>query len=133
MLEGGKMSAKVKTGGLADAVMLELSNYSSLAANDMKEAVKAAAKAARDEISSNAPVKTGEYAKSWKYRISSESSNAITVTVYSWNRYSLAHLLEFGHALRYGGRSKAIPHIKPAEERAAAKLEEDIRKALEHG
>ena len=34
-----------------------------------------------------------------------ETSNSITMTVYSRNRYYLAHLLEFGHAKRNGGGS----------------------------
>ena len=35
-----------------------------------------------------------------------------------------------GHAKRGGGRTKAVPHIAPAEESAVKELESDIRKAL---
>ena len=38
--------------------------------------------------------------------------------------------LEFGHALRKGGRTRAFPHIAPAEERAAQTLEREVEKAL---
>ena len=104
---------------LADVIMEGLEEYAQLAADDMKKAVKKAGAQARKDIQENAPVKTGAYAKSWA-----------AIVVYSRNRYQLAHLLEFGHALRKGGRTRAFPHIAPAEERAAQTLEQEVEKAL---
>ena len=124
------MSGKVKIDGLADAVAEELESYSSLAAEDMKSAVKDAAALVREEIKAGAPVRSGKYARSWTTKVTGESSTALEVTVYSPSRYQLAHLLEHGHAKRGGGRVRAIPHIAPAEELGEKKLEEDIAKAL---
>ena len=124
------MSRKVKIDGLADAVAEELESYSSLAAEDMKSAVKDAAALVREEIRAGAPVRSGKYARSWTTKVTGESSTALEVTVYSPSRYQLAHLLEHGHAKRGGGRVRAIPHIAPAEELGEKKLEEDIAKAL---
>lgn len=52
------------------------------------------------------------------------------MTVYSKNRYQLAHLLEHGHAKRGGGRVSGKPHIAPAEENGVEMLENLIKEAL---
>ena len=115
---------------MADVIMEGLEEYAQLAADDMKKAVKKAGAQARKDIQENAPVKTGAYAKSWAAKTTKETANAMEIVVYSRNRYQLAHLLEFGHALRKGGRTRAFPHIAPADERAAQTLEQEVEKAL---
>lgn len=125
-----KTSGGIKVDDLANAVMEGLLEYADLAADDMKSAVKKAGKSARDDIENNAPKNTGRYAKSWKTKITKETSDSIEVTIYSPGRYQIAHLLENGHAKRGGGRVKAIPHIKPAEEKAIKTLEDEVKRAL---
>ena len=115
---------------MADVITDGLEEYAQLAADDMKKAVKKAGAQARKDIQENAPVKNGVYAKSWAAKTTKETANAMEIVVYSRNRYQLAHLLEFGHALRKGGRTRAFPHIAPAEERAAQILEREVEKAL---
>ena len=127
------MSNKVSIGNLAAAVMNQLNNYSNLCTENMKDAVKKSAKAVKQEISATAPVRTGAYAKSWATKNVKESQTALEITVHSKNRYQLAHLLEHGHALRNGGRSKAIPHIAPAEEKGVKLLEDEIERSLRNG
>ena len=115
---------------MADVIMEGLAEYAQLAAEDMKKAVKKAGAEAKKDIQAGAPVKTGAYKKSWTAKTTKETANAMEIVVYSRNRYQLAHLLEFGHALRKGGRTRAFPHIAPAEERAAQILEQEVEKAL---
>ena len=122
---------KVSVSELADAVMEGLVEYAELATEDMKAAVKKAGQTVRKEIQAGAPVKTGAYKKSWAVKTTRETSNFMEVTVHSRNRYQVAHLLEFGHAKRGGGRVSGKPHIAPAEEKGIRQLEEEIRKALE--
>ena len=122
---------KVSVSELADAVMEGLVEYAELATEDMKAAVKKAGQTVRKEIQAGAPEKTGAYRKSWAVKTTRETSSFMEVTVHSRNRYQLAHLLEFGHAKRGGGRVSGKPHIAPAEEKGIRQLEEEIRKALE--
>ena len=121
---------KVSIEGLADAVARELAEYNRLTTETVKKAVDRAGKTVRDDIKSGAPVKTGKYAKSWRVRKTKETSTALAVTVYSPSRYMLAHLLEHGHANRNGGRTRAFPHIAPAEEHGEELLTNLIKKEL---
>ena len=115
---------------MATVIMEGLQDYADLATEDLKAAVKKAGNEAKKDIQANAPGKTGAYKKSWAVKTTRETSNAMEVTVYSRNRYQLAHLLEFGHAKRGVGRTRAFPHIAPAEEKAAQTLEREVEAAL---
>ena len=124
------MSRTVSVDQMAAAIEEELEKYKDLASDELKKAVKKAGKTAKSDINESAPVRTGKYAKSWKTKVTAEDSQRIQVTVYSPSRYMIAHLLENGHAKRGGGRVRAIPHIKPAEEHAEEVLLSDLEKAL---
>ena len=115
---------------MAHVIMEGLQEYADLATEDMKAAVKKAGNKAKSEVQACAPVKTGTYKKSWPVTTTKQNANALEVTVHSRNRYQLAHLLEFGHAKRGGGRTRAFPHIAPAEEAAAELLEREVEAAL---
>ena len=115
---------------MAHVIMEGLQEYADLATEDMKAAVKKAGNKAKSDVQAGAPVMTGKYKKSWVVKTTKENANAMEVTVHSRNRYQLAHLLEFGHAKRGGGRTRAFPHIAPAEAAAAELLEQEVEKAL---
>ncbi len=115
---------------MADEIMKGLMEYSELADSTMKKAVRKTATSVKNEISANAPVKSGRYKKSWTAKKTKENSHSLEVTVHSKDRYQIAHLLEKGHAKRNGGRVAAIPHIVPAEENGADMLESLIKKEL---
>lgn len=110
--------------------MKGLTEYSKLADSAMKKAVRKTATSVKNEISANAPVKSGRYKKSWTAKKTKENSHSLEMTVHSKDRYQIAHLLEKGHAKRNGGRVAAIPHIAPAEENGADMLESLIKKEL---
>lgn len=124
------MNKTVKIDDMADEIMKGLEEYASLASDTLKDAVKKAGDTAKKEVKENAPKRTGAYKKSWTVKKIKETSNSLELVVHSKSKYQLTHLLENGHATRNGGRTKAMPHIKPAEEKAIKQLQEDIVKGL---
>lgn len=124
---------KVTIDSLAETISKELLNYSEVTTEKVKTAVKEAGNRVKKEIQANAPKDTGKYSSSWTVKNTRETSNSLEVTVHSRDRYQLAHLIEFGHAKRNGGRTKAIEHIKPAEEIGLEQYEKDIEEAIRNG
>ena len=127
------MGRRVSTDALADTVMEYLDEYADVSTEGMKKAVRKAGDTVKKEISANAPKDTGAYGKSWSVKNTKETSKSLEVTVYSRNRYQLAHLLEFGHAKRGGGRVAGKSHIAPAEENGIRQLESEIERSLRNG
>ena len=124
------MEQRVSVDEMADAIMEGLEEYADLAADEVKKAVRKAGRAVRDQIAQTAPKRSGTYAHSWSTRKTGETSQSLQVTVYSRNRYQLAHLLEHGHVKRNGGRTRAFPHILPAQEAGEEQLVSEIERAL---
>ena len=115
---------------MAHVIMEGLQEYADLAAEDMKAAVRKAGNSAKKDIQANAPKRTGRYRKSWAVKKTAESSNSLTMTVHSKDRYQIAHLLEHGHAKRGGGRVAGREHIAPAEEKGNRELVQKIERGL---
>ena len=71
--------AGVSIDAMADAIMEGLLEYADLATEDMKVAVKKAAKTVKKDIQGGAPVKSGAYSKSWTVKTMNQSSNIAAV------------------------------------------------------
>lgn len=127
------MATKVSIDQMASVIMDGLKEYADLATDDLKAAVKKTGNEVRKQIQSTVPKASGKYRKSWSVKTTKESSNGMEVTVYSRNRYQLAHLLEFGHAKRGGGRVAARPHIAAAEQAGIESFEQAIERSLRNG
>ena len=127
------MGRRVSIDALVDTVMEYLDEYADVSTEGMKKAVRKAGNTVKKEISANAPKDSGAYGKSWSVKNTKETSKSLEVTVYSRNRYQLAHLLEFGHAKRGGGRVAGKSHIAPAEESGIRQLESEIERSLRNG
>ena len=124
------MSQKVSIEEMDKAIMQEMEKYANMASDELKGAIKGTAKDVKKDIQDNAPKNTGAYKKSWTIKNIHEDSNSVDLVVHSRNRYQIAHLLEYGHVKRGGGRVKAKPHIKDAEERGKDELVNQIKERL---
>ena len=122
--------ATVTVDKLADEIVKGLQEYSDLAADEMKKAVRKCGDTVRKTIKATAPVRTGAYAKSWRTKRVEETAATLKLVVHSPTHYRIAHLLENGHAKRGGGRVSARPHIAAAEEAGERQLLSDIERAL---
>ena len=112
----------VKVDNLADAIVKELSEYSEDVFDDICVSVKDTAEICRKKIQENSPVLTGSYQKGWRATKAYQSGSDIRYEVHNKTDYQLAHLLEYGHANRNGGRTEGHPHIGPAADMAASLL-----------
>ena len=116
---------------IRDAVMKALTEYSEEVAEDVDRAAKKTARQTARELRSGSatPERHGDYKKSWS---SKEQGKADYVVYAKAPHYRLTHLLEKGHAKRNGkGRTKAFPHIGPAEDRAVAMFEQELKREIE--
>lgn len=115
---------KITTDQLGSLVSEILDDYAEEVADVVTDEITKAAKLAQTQIRNTAPKNHGNYARSWSYKNTEGKSRMKKYfiqgkVVYSKSpHYRLAHLLENGHALRQGGRTRAFPHIAPAEQRA---------------
>lgn len=118
---------QVYVGNFAEAVAVELAAYS----DEVTEAVKAECNDVADdclrEIKANSPVQTGKYKKAWRKKVEFENQEDIRIRVFNAKYPGLTHLLEKGHAKAGGGRVEGIPHIQPAEQRAAERLVDKVK------
>lgn len=126
------MGRKMKPDQLSGEILDILDEYQETVTDRVKKAVLDTASDTVKELKKTSPKRTGKYAKSWTKKVVKDTSQEEYVTIYA-RRYQLTHLLENGHAKRGGGRTKAVSHIRPAEQKAVKKLEEEITKGVQDG
>lgn len=85
------------------------------------------------ELRSTSPKRTGKYARSWRATKQPSRTTGTKYVIHSVKHYRLTHLLEKGHALRQGGRTRAFPHIGPAEKAAIENFERTILAEIRKG
>lgn len=110
-------------------IMEALKEYGEGAEDALREVIPKVAKDAAKKLRKESPAKSGEYAKGWTQR-TENSRLGVQATVYNKNKPGLAHLLEYGHAKRNGGRTRAVPHIASVEEWASEQALTKIEEAL---
>lgn len=114
-----------KLNDLSKEIAKALSIYTSEVTEGLEEAKTMVAKNTVKHLKNNSPEDTGDYAKGW-----SRKKVGTAEIVYNRTDYQLTHLLENGHVNRDGSRTQAIPHIKPAEEKAIDEYLEEVEKVI---
>ena len=84
------------------------------------------------EVKNLARKRTGEYARTF---VKTKKSLPGKQRYVIWNKknYRLVHLLEFGHAKAGGGRVQGYPHLRPAHDKYAAEMEDNIKRIIRNG
>lgn len=121
------MARKIRLQELEIEIVKELKAYSDEVSEGIKKSVKDVAKETVRTLKTTSPRDTGEYARGWTSKVEFESSEDIRVRIFNRTKPQLTHLLENGHAKVNGGRVDGRPHIRPAEQAAADKLEGDVK------
>jgi hypothetical protein len=118
---------------LSDAILDAMRTYTAEVEEAVPEIVDETAKEIVNQIRAAAPKRTGGYAKGWTARkLGSKlrSADGYAKVVCNPKKYYLAHLLEYGHAKRGGGRVAGKPHIGPACDRLLPEFEERLKRAV---
>lgn len=129
--------SNIKPSELQKAVMDYLEDYKEDIDEDVVEVVDEVTRQAKDELKQTSPRGKGPranpYYRGWAVKLSKKRTGVYHKVIWNRTNYQLTHLLEFGHATRNGGRTRAIPHIRPVEEKYNVefvdKLEKKIRRS----
>lgn len=125
------MSKSVEANLLSKELMKYLNEYQEDISEEVESVANKVGKEAVNELKQISPKGAREsYAKGWKLKKDRVGKNRYIVKVHNKTDYQLTHLLEFGHATRNGGRTKAIPHIRPTEEKYKKIFEQELKKEI---
>lgn len=124
------MSNNIKPEELEKALNDYLNDYVEDISEEVEETTDNITKEAVQEIKQTSPKGKGTrdkpYHRGWTRQKGRENKGKFTVKIHNRTNYQLTHLLEFGHVTRNGGRTKAIPHIRPLEEKYKKLYEQKI-------
>lgn len=130
------MSKKVKPEDLQSVLKDYLENYKEAIDEDVVEVTDDITRQAKQELVNTSPRGKGKrdtpYYRGWAIKLSKRRTGQYHKVIWNKTNYQLTHLLEFEHTTRNGGRTRAIPHIRPVEEKYNVefvdKLEKKIRR-----
>ena len=118
---------------MADEIAKMLTEYEAAVVKNVDASGKAVADKGAKQLRQTSPKRTGKYAKSWGVtREDSSFGENAKYIIHNKKHYRVAHLLEHGHVMANGKRTKAIPHIKPVEEQVIREYEKKVREAIEN-
>ena len=129
--------SNIKPDELQKAIMNYLENYVEDIQEDVEESTDIITKEAKQELIQTSPrdgiARKTKYYKGWAIKIGARTRKKnyrFTKVIWNKTNYQLTHLLEFSHATRNGGRTRAIPHIRPVEEKYGTKFADLLDKKI---
>ena len=128
------MSKTIKVEALQDTLKKYFDEYKEDIFDDVVEVTDAVTKEAIEELRATSPrgkaTRRTKYYKGWSSKIQKRNKLKYQKVIWNKTNYQLTHLLEFGHATRNGGMTKAIPHIRPVEEKYGVKFVDLVEKKI---
>lgn len=112
------------TSDLANEIAKAMAEYSAEVEDKIDLIAEDVVNEAVTELKATSPKRYGKYTRNWRFKKNAKGSYVIYNAAPT---YRLTHLLENGHVLRNGGRSRAFPHIKPVEEKVKENFEKRIK------
>ncbi|WP_315523387.1 hypothetical protein [Pseudoramibacter alactolyticus] len=124
----------IKSAEFKTAINDMLKEYGDKCEDAMAEVTPGVANATRNKVKAGAqsvvgPHATGKYAAGWQAKIDKKNGGA-GFKVYNARVPGLPHLIENGHALRNGGRTRPRKHIEPVNEWAQEEFVNRLRRKL---
>ena len=128
------MPRTIKPEELQKELLKYLQEYKEDIEEDVVETVDEITKAAKEELKQTSPrgkgTRNNPYYKGWAVKLSKRKTGVYHKVIWNKTNYQLTHLLEFGHATRNGGRTRAIPHIRPIEEKYNVEFVDRIKNKI---
>lgn len=124
-MKGWLAMVKISIDGLENEIATALQEYTSEVEEGLEKSKLKVARRAVSTLKDTSPKDSGEYAKGWGSL--KRGTNRI---IRNRTKPGLTHLLEKGYAKVSGGRTAAIPHIKPVEEQVIKDYESEVKKVI---
>ena len=131
------MMAKVNSDNLEPAIREILDEFANFTVkNAVKEAIKEAADEAVAKLKEGGPYtdRSGKYRRSWTATERHSATSGVTdipgQSVHNVKHYRIVHLLEKGHQMKNGGRTRAFPHVALVNEMAGESVTQKVAQKL---
>lgn len=120
----------VNASGVDAALKSILKEYGEEVHETVEQIIPEVAKEGAKKLKASSPKGPKGYAKGWTTKLENGRTTISAIIHGRHGTYQLAHLLEKGHALRGGGRSRAIEHIAPVDNWVAKEVPQRIIERL---